>query len=852
MHIVRTLRVITVGLVALGAFSVVTVGSGGVGAVTINVPADELTIQAAIDAAVDGDAIEVAPGTYFENINFNGKAITLTSTGGPKVTFIDGGNVGTVVTFNTGEGLGSALRNFTIKNGFASFGAGISILGASPTIVGNIFEDNNQSAGGFGAGISGNVSSAVVVGNIFRNNDCDNQHLSGVITFVNSSSPLIANNILEDNTCRAINVNPVAGTEPKILNNTIVGNRVGIRVDRRIDSFFYLFSNNIIVGNGIGLEVDFGTEAFNPTWQNNLVFGNDIDYEIIADQTGINGNISDDPLFADELAGDYRLQIGSPAAEAGDNTVPSLPGQDFLGNPRIIDEDEDGTPVVDIGAFERLVNEPPMADAGLDQTIKTLETTDLDGTGSSDPDGALDGSDLTYKWSINGFEIATGPTPTVGPFPAGVLTIALKVTDANGDNDIDEMVLTVENRPPVANAGPDQTVTDTELVQLDGTGSFDPDPDGTGTFDLEGGALTYEWSLAGVQIATGPNPSVGPFAVGAHVIDLLVTDNLGATAMDSLLVTVNATPPVAVDDVGLLPSGRTVTIAPLSNDQDPFGAGLQINSVETPANGTATLNAGNTVTYRRNTNFKSGCDSYDYTIVDGRGSQATGTIHISVGGFTPCGPPPPNSVPIAVNDNYSMTQGGILAVNAPGVLSNDDDVDGDPLTAQLVSPPSNGVFSFSTDGGFTYTPIASFTGDVNFNYLANDGTDDSNIATVVISVNPPGPGSVHVGDLDGTAIDAPRHKWSASVTVGVHDQNHAPIINALVTGDWLGTSGETNCLTDGTGRCSFMALKINDNKSSVTFTVQNVSSGTASYAPGSNHDPDGDSSSGNAITILQP
>ena len=70
---------------------------------TIHVPADQSTIQAAINAAKNGDTVLVAPGTYIENINFNGKAITVTSSGGPSVTIIDGRAKASVVTFNTGE-----------------------------------------------------------------------------------------------------------------------------------------------------------------------------------------------------------------------------------------------------------------------------------------------------------------------------------------------------------------------------------------------------------------------------------------------------------------------------------------------------------------------------------------------------------------------------------------------------------------------------------------------------------------------------------------------------------------------------------------------------------------------------
>jgi len=83
---------------------------------TINVPADQPTIQAAINAAQNGDTVLVAPGTYSENINFVGKAVTVTSSGGRTVTTIDGHQAGTVVTFGTNEGQNSVLSGFTITN----------------------------------------------------------------------------------------------------------------------------------------------------------------------------------------------------------------------------------------------------------------------------------------------------------------------------------------------------------------------------------------------------------------------------------------------------------------------------------------------------------------------------------------------------------------------------------------------------------------------------------------------------------------------------------------------------------------------------------------------------------------
>lgn len=119
---------------------------------TIHVPADYSTIQAAINAASNGDTIVVAPGTYQENIDFQGKAITVMSSGGSTVTTIDGGKTAPVVVFDTNEGATSILQGFTITNGYGTFassydGGGIYVSGASPTIKGNTITDNEACAG---------------------------------------------------------------------------------------------------------------------------------------------------------------------------------------------------------------------------------------------------------------------------------------------------------------------------------------------------------------------------------------------------------------------------------------------------------------------------------------------------------------------------------------------------------------------------------------------------------------------------------------------------------------------------------------------------------------------------------
>ena len=112
---------------------------------TIHVPGDYITIQQAINASVNGDVIMVAPGRYIENIDYNGKSITVKSETGPGRTIIDGNRSGEVVRM---DGYQEILDGFTITNGFTqypNYGAGgISIGYGKQEIINCIVVDNNS------------------------------------------------------------------------------------------------------------------------------------------------------------------------------------------------------------------------------------------------------------------------------------------------------------------------------------------------------------------------------------------------------------------------------------------------------------------------------------------------------------------------------------------------------------------------------------------------------------------------------------------------------------------------------------------------------------------------------------
>jgi parallel beta-helix repeat protein len=378
-------------------------------AATINVPADQPTIQAAINAANTGDTVLVAPGTYIENINFLGKAITVKSSGGNQVTTIDGGHANSVVTFNTGETLKSVLHGFTIQNGNASEGGGVYIFYASPTITGNkvvsnsgggiavefsstlvqgnLVSKNSQPSGTGGGGINvGGAGSAQIIGNTVQKNTGG---FGGGMTLYAAGTPTLRNNIIQGNTTGGqgggiwiVNVSdalivqnliynntasqggagiyflvPYGYRGPLLVNNTIVGTSSSSQGSAVYAGGFYdrvLFYNNLLIGASgtSAIYCDNTYDQTPPTLTTNDAYspsGSGIAGACSA-QSGINGNISADPKFVTNT--NFRLQAGSLAIDAGDNAAPNLPPHDLAGQARIVDGNGDGIAVIDIGVYE--------------------------------------------------------------------------------------------------------------------------------------------------------------------------------------------------------------------------------------------------------------------------------------------------------------------------------------------------------------------------------------------------------------------------------------------------------------------------------------------------------------------
>lgn len=198
----------------------------------INVPADYPTIQDAINAASNGDTVLVAAGTYAENINFSGKAITVTSSAGPKTTIIDGGNIATVATFSSAETTASVLSGFTLENGTSTSGSGydgggIYISGSAPTITGNIIQNNTACNGG--GGIAVEFGSPVIKGNRIIGNSqsaCSGGIGGGGISISGAASAQVIGNEIGNNTWpgSGAGISLFAAGTPTIADNFIYNN----------------------------------------------------------------------------------------------------------------------------------------------------------------------------------------------------------------------------------------------------------------------------------------------------------------------------------------------------------------------------------------------------------------------------------------------------------------------------------------------------------------------------------------------------------------------------------------------------------------------------------------------------
>ena len=208
------------------------------------------SIQTALNLCLISDTVLVAPGTYYENLNWpNRQGIDLISESGPGTTIIDGGENGRVITISTGVFATTLINGFTIQNGVANEGSGI-YCGGSPTITNNIISGNSATGwGGGGGGIWCYDSNPTITNNIISGNSATGLGGTcggGIRCY--GSSPTISGNIISDNSCSEEGGGiQCSHSSPTITGNTISSNYGGHGGGIEI----HWASNPIIINNTI-------------------------------------------------------------------------------------------------------------------------------------------------------------------------------------------------------------------------------------------------------------------------------------------------------------------------------------------------------------------------------------------------------------------------------------------------------------------------------------------------------------------------------------------------------------------------------------------------------------------------
>jgi len=236
-------------------------------------------------------------------------------------------------------------------------------------------------------------------------------------------------------------------------------------------------------------------------------------------------------------------------------------------------------------------------------------------------------------------------------------------------------------------------------LQADGAWSYVPNPGFHGTD-------TFTYRASDGQVESSP-----------------ATVTLAVVAVDEA--------PAAADDFYRVDENEILSVGGpgvLANDTDAEGDALTPILVTGPENGTLALGDDGSLEYAPNAGFY-GTDIFTYKVNDGQADSNVATVTIKIAAI--------NSAPTAADDAYATQQDEALVVAADGVLANDQDADGDALTAAVVDGPANGTLALGADGSFRYTPNAGFHGTDRFTYKANDGQADSGIATVTVAVEAP-------------------------------------------------------------------------------------------------------------------
>jgi hypothetical protein len=365
-------------------------------------------------------------------------------------------------------------------------------------------------------------------------------------------------------------------------------------------------------------------------------------------------------------------------------------------------------------------------------------------------DGVIDIADINLIMAARN-QAATGPDDPRDSDHDGMITILdgrKCVLACNRRN-------CASNSPPTANAGPDQTVQVTNTVQLDGSGST----------DMDGDPLTFSWSFLSVPAGSSAmlvspssvNPALTVDRPGTYVVQLIVNDGIESSSPATVTITTeNSAPKASAGPDQTVFVTQTVQLdGTKSSDVDGDQLSYYWSFVEVPAGSSATISDPASVTPTFTADRK-GTYVVQLIVNDGWINSAPAVMTVNTENSPPLAKPAVSNLPAFV--------GKVVALDASGST----DVDGDTLTFQwsLTAKPDGSTSSLSDPTGVTPSFTADKPGTYVVQLIVNDGSVDSNPATVSITTENSPPVAIptatnlpvfvgSVANLDGSASHDP-------------------------------------------------------------------------------------------------
>jgi DNA/RNA endonuclease G (NUC1) len=473
-------------------------------------------------------------------------------------------------------------------------------------------------------------------------------------------------------------------------------------------------------------------------------------------------------------------------------------------------------------------------DTGVEITLSASDTNvnnELTYTVVSNPQhGTLSGTgkNLTYTPEANYFGTDSFTfTANDGGKTSNEATISITVTSVN-----DAPVAATDNRDGTE----DMTLSfpATDLLSNDAAGPANESaqsiviedvittPNTHGTVTLAGGTITY-------QPATNFN---GVASFDYSVCDNGTTNN-GAADVRCSTSTVTVTvasvndPPVTTDDSATTDEDTPVTADVVANDTDVDGDTLTLASVGAATHGTVAIGDGKAI-FTPNADY-SGPASFAYTVTDGHGGSANGTVNVMVQAV--------NDAPVANTDSATTAEDTSVVIDA---LSNDTDVDGDTLTITGAAAGAHGTVNIITSGPdqgkLRYTPSLNENGADAFTYTVSDGHGGTATGTVNVTITPVNDAPV-LGNVPAANVSIPEQSaYTFTATATDIDDSSSSLFFSLAgapagatinpqTGEFSWTPTEAQ---GGTGTSFTFTVRVSDGTDTddavITLSVNEVNS----------------------------